>query len=574
MDTMGIRKQSGNNLSMAAVQWEREEIIMTISKRGYDLLNDPFLNKGTAFTREERKKYGLIGILPPQVETIELQDKQAYDNFCERPNKAVQRHYLMKLFSRNRTLFFHLFSHHLEKLMPVLYAPGVAESVKQYSELFTTPQNAVYLSIDNMDDIEESLKNGASGREIQLIVVTDGESILGIGDWGTNGVSISTGKILVYTAAAGIDPAKVLPVVLDAGTNRQALIDDPLYLGLHHERISDERYDAFVDAFLQTAEKLFPHLYVHFEDFGRENAARLLERYEDRYAVYNDDIEGTGAVTLAAILGGLKASGEKLTDQTFLCFGAGTSGMGIVRQVFEEMKLQGLSEEEARSRFYLVDQQGLLFEDTEGMTPQQKPYARKRSEFLAGAKLDNLEDVVKAIHPTILVGASTAAGAFTKEIVQEMAAHTPRPIIFPLSNPADLAEASADDLLHWTDGKALVATGTASRKVVYHGTIFEIGQANNSLVFPGMGLAVAACRARKVSPGMLAAAAHALTDLVDMKKPGASVLPPVREMGNFTKILAEKVVCQAVKEGLNGIPVEDPKKAIEAIQWKAEYKEL
>lgn len=574
MDTMGIRKQSGNNLSMAAVQWEREEIIMTISKRGYDLLNDPFLNKGTAFTREERKKYGLIGILPPQVETIELQDKQAYDNFCERPNKAVQRHYLMKLFSRNRTLFFHLFSHHLEKLMPVLYAPGVAESVKQYSELFTTPQNAVYLSIDNMDDIEESLKNGASGREIQLIVVTDGESILGIGDWGTNGVSISTGKILVYTAAAGIDPAKVLPVVLDAGTNRQALIDDPLYLGLHHERISDERYDAFVDAFLQTAEKLFPHLYVHFEDFGRENAARLLERYEDQYAVYNDDIEGTGAVTLAAILGGLKASGEKLTDQTFLCFGAGTSGMGIVRQVFEEMKLQGLSEEEARSRFYLVDQQGLLFEDTEGMTPQQKPYARKRSEFPAGAKLDNLEDVVKAIHPTILVGASTAAGAFTKKIVQEMAAHTPRPIIFPLSNPADLAEASADDLLHWTDGKALVATGTASRKVVYHGTIFEIGQANNSLVFPGMGLAVAACRARKVSPGMLAAAAHALTDLVDMKKPGASVLPPVREMGNFTKILAEKVVCQAVKEGLNGIPVEDPKKAIEAIQWKAEYKEL
>lgn len=574
MDTMGIRKQSGNNLSMAAVQWEREEIIMTISKRGYDLLNDPFLNKGTAFTREERKKYGLIGILPPQVETIELQDKQAYDNFCERPNKAVQRHYLMKLFSRNRTLFFHLFSHHLEKLMPVLYAPGVAESVKQYSELFTTPQNAVYLSIDNMDDIEESLKNGASGREIQLIVVTDGESILGIGDWGTNGVSISTGKILVYTAAAGIDPAKVLPVVLDAGTNRQALIDDPLYLGLHHERISDERYDAFVDAFLQTAEKLFPHLYVHFEDFGRENAARLLERYEDQYAVYNDDIEGTGAVTLAAILGGLKASGEKLTDQTFLCFGAGTSGMGIVRQVFEEMKLQGLSEEEARSRFYLVDQQGLLFEDTEGMTPQQKPYARKRSEFPAGAKLDNLEDVVKAIHPTILVGASTAAGAFTKEIVQEMATHTPRPIIFPLSNPADLAEASADDLLHWTDGKALVATGTASRKVVYHGTIFEIGQANNSLVFPGMGLAVAACRARKVSPGMLAAAAHALTDLVDMKKPGASVLPPVREMGNFTKILAEKVVCQAVKEGLNGIPVEDPKKAIEAIQWKAEYKEL
>ncbi len=547
---------------------------MTTTKRGYDLLNDPFLNKGTAFTREERKKFGLTGILPPQIETIELQDKQAYDNFCDRPNKMVQRHYLMKLFSRNRTLFFHLFSHHLEKLMPVLYAPGVAESVKQYSELFTTPQNAVYLSIDAMGDIEESLKNGASGRDIQLIVVTDGESILGIGDWGTNGVSISTGKILVYTAAAGIDPSKVLPVVLDAGTNRESLINDPLYLGLHHERLHDERYDAFVDKFIETAEKLFPGLYIHFEDFGRENAARLLKRYEDRYAVYNDDIEGTGAVTLAAILGALKSSGQKITDQKFVCFGAGTSGMGIVEQVYEEMKLQGLSEKEARDKFFLVDQQGLLFDDMDDLTPQQRPFARKRSEFADAASLNNLAAVVHEIQPAILVGASTAAGAFTKEIVQDMAAHTPRPIIFPLSNPADLAEASADDLLHWTDGKAFVATGTASKKVVYHHTIFDIGQANNSLVFPGMGLAVTACRARRVSRGMLAAAAHALADLVEGGRPGAAVLPPVREMGNFTKILAEKVIRQAVKEGLNQIPVDDPQKAIAAVHWDAEYKEL
>lgn len=547
---------------------------MAATKMGYDLLNDPFLNKGTAFSLEERRKYGLVGILPPHVETLELQAQQAYENVCERPNRAVQRHYLMKLFSRNRTLFFYLFSHHLEQLLPILYAPGVAESVKQYSELFTTPQNAVYLSIDAMGDIEEALRNGAAGRDIELIVVTDGESILGIGDWGTNGVSISTGKILVYTAAAGIDPAKVLPVVLDAGTSRQSLIDDPLYLGLHHKRIVGAAYDTFVDRFVRTAEKLFPNLYIHFEDFGRENAARLLDQYANQFAVYNDDIEGTGAVTLAAILGALKISGQKLTDQKFLCFGAGTSGMGIVRQVYEEMLLQGLTPQEAQDRFYLVDQQGLLFEDSDALTPQQNLFTRKRTEFADSHDLDTLEKVVKAIHPTILVGCSTVGGAFTESIVKEMAAHTERPIVFPLSNPTELAEAKAADLIAWTEGRALVATGTASQEVGYQGVKYQIGQANNSLAFPGMGLAVTACHAKCVSQGMLAAAAHALADEVKVENAGASVLPPVTHLQDFTVVLAQKVAQRIVEEGVNQKAIADPAQAVLDSQWTAEYKEL
>lgn len=425
-----------------------------------------------------------------------------------------------------------------------------------------------------MGDIEEALRNGAAGRDIELIVVTDGESILGIGDWGTNGVSISTGKILVYTAAAGIDPAKVLPVVLDAGTSRQSLIDDPLYLGLHHKRIVGAAYDTFVDRFVRTAEKLFPNLYIHFEDFGRENAARLLDQYANQFAVYNDDIEGTGAVTLAAILGALKISGQKLTDQKFLCFGAGTSGMGIVRQVYEEMLLQGLTPQEAQDRFYLVDQQGLLFEDSDALTPQQNLFTRKRTEFADSHDLDTLEKVVKAIHPTILVGCSTVGGAFTESIVKEMAAHTERPIVFPLSNPTELAEAKAADLIAWTEGRALVATGTASQEVGYQGVKYQIGQANNSLVFPGMGLAVTACHAKCVSQGMLAAAAHALADEVKVENAGASVLPPVTHLQDFTVVLAQKVAQRIVEEGVNQKAIADPAQAVLDSQWTAEYKEL
>lgn len=401
-------------------------------KRGYELLNDPFLNKGTAFTEEERKAYGLVGLLPPVVQTLETQAAQVYANFTVKPNVTEKRHYLMNIFSRNRTLFYYVFKEHVAEFMPIVYDPGIAEAIEKYSEFYITPQNAAFLSVDHPEQMEEAIKNAAMGRDIDLIVVTDAEAILGIGDWGTNGVGISVGKLMVYTGAAGLDPNRVLPVVLDAGTNRQSLLDDPLYVGLRHKRVDDDTYYAFVDKFVTLVEGLFPNLYLHFEDFGRGHAAKLLDKYVKTYPVFNDDIEGTGIISLAGIWGALNISGEKLTDQTYMCFGAGTAGCGIAKRIFQEMLDQGLSEADARKRFYLIDRQGLLFDDMTDLTPEQKPFARKRSEFANADEITSLEAAVKAIHPTILVGTSTVGGAFTETIVKEMAAHTKRPIIFPL----------------------------------------------------------------------------------------------------------------------------------------------
>lgn len=452
-------------------------------KKGYELLNDPFLNKGTAFTEEEREKYGLTGILPPAVQTLELQAQQAYENVESKPDASEKRHYLMNLFSRNRTLFYYLFSRHVGEFMPIVYDPGIAESVRNYSEFFITPQNAAYLAIDHPEQMEKAVRNAAEGRSIELIVVTDAEAILGIGDWGTNGVGISTGKLMVYTAAAGIDPAKVLPVVIDSGTARQSLIEDPLYLGLHHARVRGAAYCRFVDQFVELVESMFPHLYLHFEDFGRDNAANILNKYIGKYPVFNDDIEGTGIITLAAILGSLNISHEKLSEQKYMCFGAGTAGCGIVKRICQEMLDQGLPESDAKKKFYLVDKQGLLFDDMEDLTPEQRPFARKRNEFANTDELTTLEAAAAAVHPSILVGTSTRGGAFTEMIVKEMASHTDRPIIFPLSNPTELSEAKAEDLIRWTGGRALVATGIPSAPVEYGGTTYEIGQANNALIY-------------------------------------------------------------------------------------------
>ncbi|HBK7124058.1 TPA: oxaloacetate-decarboxylating malate dehydrogenase, partial [Enterococcus faecium] len=348
-------------------------------------------------------------------------------------------------------------------------------------------QDAAFLSIDEPENIKASLKNAADGRDIRLIVVTDAEGILGMGDWGVNGVDIAIGKLMVYTAAAGINPAQVLPVSIDAGTNNEELLNNPLYLGNRHARVEGETYYEFIDQFVQSATELFPELLLHWEDFGRGNAAAILEKYEDQITTFNDDIQGTGIVVLAGVLGGLNISGEQLKDQIILTFGAGTAGVGIANILLDEMIRQGVPEEEARQHFYQVDKQGLLFEDTEGLTPGQIPFARKRSDFTNADELTNLEAVVKAIHPTIMIGTSTQPGAFTEEIVKEMAAHTPRPIIMPLSNPTKLAEAKAKDLIEWTDGKALVGTGIPAADVEYNGVTYQIGQANNALMYPGLG---------------------------------------------------------------------------------------
>ena len=542
-----------------------------MAKKSYEVLNDPFLNKGTAFTKEERKELELTGLLPPQIQTIEEQAEQVYAQYKSKEPLINKRRFLMEIFDTNRTLFYYLFSQHVVEFMPVVYDPVIAENIENYSELYVNPQNAVYLSIDSPETIEESLKNATKDREIRLIVVTDAEGILGIGDWGTNGVDISVGKLMVYTAAAGIDPKSVLPVVLDAGTNRETLLEDKLYLGNRHKRVYGDKYYDFVDKFVQTAEKLFPRLYLHFEDFGRSNAANVLHKYWKTYPVFNDDIQGTGIITLAGILGALKISGEKLTDQKYMCFGAGTAGAGIADRVYQEMLQQGLSENEARSRFYLVDKQGLLFDDMDDLTPEQKPFARKREEFSNANELTNLEAAVKAVKPTILVGTSTQPNTFTETIVKEMASYTARPIIFPLSNPTKLAEATAENLIKWTDGKALVATGIPADPVEYNGVTYEIGQANNALIYPALGLGAIASTAKLMTNEMISKAAHSLGGIVDTTKPGAATLPPVSKLTEFSQRVAEAVGQCALDQKLNREDITDIKVAIEKIKWTPKY---
>ena len=542
-----------------------------MAKKSYEVLNDPFLNKGTAFTKEERKELELIGLLPPQIQTIEEQAEQVYAQYKSKEPLINKRRFLMEIFDTNRTLFYYLFSQHVVEFMPIVYDPVIAENIENYSELYVNPQNAVYLSIDSPETIEESLKNATKDREIRLIVVTDAEGILGIGDWGTNGVDISVGKLMVYTAAAGIDPKSVLPVVLDAGTNRETLLEDKLYLGNRHKRVYGDKYYDFVDKFVQTAEKLFPRLYLHFEDFGRSNAANVLHKYWKTYPVFNDDIQGTGIITLAGILGALKISGEKLTDQKYMCFGAGTAGAGIADRVYQEMLQQGLSENEARSRFYLVDKQGLLFDDMDDLTPEQRPFARKRVEFTNANELTNLEAAVKAVKPTILVGTSTQPNTFTETIVKEMASYTARPIIFPLSNPTKLAEATAENLIKWTDGKALVATGIPADPVEYNGVTYEIGQANNALIYPALGLGAIASTAKLMTNEMISKAAHSLGGIVDTTKPGAATLPPVSKLTEFSQRVAEAVGQCALDQKLNREDITDIKAAIEKIKWIPKY---
>ena len=537
-----------------------------------DILNNPFLNKGTAFTMKERKELGLIGLLPPYVQTIEEQAAQTYAQFQTKVNNLEKRLFLMEIFNTNRTLFYYLFSKHLEEFNPIVYDPTVAETITGYSDLFVDTQYAGYLDINHPEDIEEALKNAAGDREIRLIVVTDAEEILGIGDWGTNGVDISVGKLMVYSGAAGIDPSLVLPLVIDAGTNRKELRDNPNYLGNRHERVRGDRYYDFIEKFVETAERLFPRLYLHWEDFGRSNAANILEKYRKKIPTFNDDIQGTGIVTLGGILGAMAITGDKLTDQVYLCFGGGTAGAGIASRVHREMVNKGLSEEEAYKRFFMVDKQGLLFDDMDDLTNEQKPFAKKRSDYPNADKLTSLLEVIKTIKPTILVGTSTAPNTFTKEVVEAMRANTERPIIFPLSNPTKLAEASAKDLITWSDGKAFVATGIPSGTISYKRVDYVIGQANNALIYPGLGLGMLASEASLLTDEMIGAAAHSLSGIIDITKPGAPVLPPFKYVADVSIKVAEAVANKAKEQGLARAKETNMDKAVQDLKWYPKYK--
>ena len=539
--------------------------------RAHEILNNPFLNKGTAFTMEERKELGLIGLLPPYVQTLEEQAEQTYQHYLEKPSDLEKRHFLMEIFNTNRTLFYYLFNQHIVEFNPIVYDPVIAETIENYSRLFVDPQYAAYLDINHPENIQETLKNAAGDRNIRLIVVTDAEGILGIGDWGTQGVDISVGKLMVYTAAAGIDPASVLPIVIDAGTNRKELLEDSMYLGNRHTRVYGDQYYDFVDQFVETAEAMFPKLYLHWEDFGRSNAANILNKYKKEIPTFNDDIQGTGIVVLGGIFGSLDITGEKLTDQVYLCYGGGSAGAGIADRVHAEMVSEGLSEEEAYNHFFMMDKQGLLFDDMEDLTPAQKPFAKKRADFANAGDMTDLANVIKTVKATILVGTSTDAGAFTKEVVKAMCANTERPVIFPISNPTKKLEATAEQVITWSDGKAFVATGIPSGTVSYKGVDYQIGQANNALIYPGLGLGMLASEASLLTDEMIGAAAHSLSGLVDPGAAGAPVLPPFEYVADVSIKVAEAVAKKAQEQGLAQAQEKDMVKAVSEMKWYPKY---
>jgi len=542
--------------------------------KGLELLNNPFLNKGSAFTNDEREKLNLNGLLPTKVRTLEEQEQQTYDEFKQKQTNLEKRLYLMAIFNRNRTLFYKLLSDHLVEFMPIIYDPVVAESIEKYNEIFSRPQEAAFLSINQPDKIEEQLINSTKGRDIELIVVTDGEGILGIGDWGVNGVDIAIGKLMVYTAAAGIDPSKVLPVSLDVGTNNESLLNDELYLGNRHKRVTGEKYDSFIDSFVKAVQRQFPNALLHWEDFGRNNATKILKKYENELATFNDDVQGTGIVVLAGILGALNISKEKLTNQKILIYGAGTAGMGIANIILDEMKEQGLSEKDAKNLFYLVDKQGLLSSSTHDLTNEQSAFLKDTTN-VSHTSFNDLADIVSEVKPTILIGTSTQPGVFNEQVIKTMHFYTKRPIILPLSNPTKLAEAKAENILKWTNGEALIGTGIPVDDIQFNGVNYQIGQANNALMYPGLGLGLIASKSQKVNKEILSQASHALGNLVDVNQPGAAILPPVSDIENFSQKIAENVAQNVIDQKIHGpITTTNVKALVTEHKWKPIYQSL
>ncbi|HDR4737148.1 TPA: oxaloacetate-decarboxylating malate dehydrogenase [Bacillus cereus] len=546
--------------------------------RGVEVLSTPLLNKGVAFTQEEREELGLKGLLPPAVLTLEEQARRAYEQFCSQPDDLLKNVYLTALHDRNEVLFYRILTDHLREMLPIVYTPTVGVAIQRYSHEYRKPRG-VYLSINDPSGIEEAFANiGATAENIDLVVVTDGEGILGIGDWGVGGINIAIGKLAVYTAAVGIDPSRVLPVILDVGTNREELLNNPFYIGNRHPRITGEAYDEFIDTFVQAVSKQFPKALLHWEDFSSRNARKILDKYRHDICTFNDDIQGTGAVSLAGVLSAVKASGVPLSEHRVVVFGAGTAGIGIADQVRDAMVRVGVSEEESYKRFWCIDRNGLVTDNMEDLLDFQMPYARKAAEVSEWKQNDviGLTEVVKHVKPTILIGTSTVAGAFKEEIIKEMASHVERPIILPMSNPTPLAEAKPADLIEWTEGRALVATGSPFEPVTYNGVTYVIGQSNNALIFPGLGLGTIVVRASVMTDGMFAAAAEAVASMVDTSQPGAPILPEVEELRNISEMVAIEVAKVAVAEGVarENLSDNDIKIAVKEAIWEPEYRQI
>ncbi|MEU3985678.1 NAD-dependent malic enzyme [Streptomyces sp. NPDC026672] len=538
------------------------------------VLNDPLLNHGVGFTEAERESLGLTGRLPAAVLTLEQQAERAYRQLRAQGSDLAKNIYLEQLHDRNENLYFTVLRGHLPELLPIVYDPTVGEAIERYSHEYRRPRG-VFLSIDRPDTIEESFRTlGLGPDDVDLIVCSDAEQILGIGDWGVGGVQIAVGKLAVYTAAAGIDPRRVIAVSLDVGTDRQSLLEDPLYLGNRFPRVRGSEYDSFIEKYLSTASAMFPGALLHFEDFGPGNARRILEQYRDRYRIFNDDVQGTGAITLAAALAAVQVSGIPMRDQRLVVYGSGTAGVGIADQLHDAMVRDGATEEQATDQIWLIDKPGLLTRDMTDLRDFQRRYARDPGQVDGWASAGSgvrLLETVRHAKPTILLGTSTVPGAFTRDVIEAMAAGTERPIVLPLSNPTSRIEVMPADVIAWTRGKALVATGIPVDPVEYGGVTYRIGQANNALLYPGLGLGTVVAGASRVTDGMLLAAAEAVAGQVDPAEAGAALLPPVEELWESSAVTAAAVVRAAMAEGVAENRPTDPERAVRDRMWEPGY---
>ena len=554
------------------------DIVLRVRARGRRILRNPVANRGTAFTLEEREQLALAGLLPSQVTTIEEQLPRSYAQYSRSPSPLAKFIYLSQLRDRNEVLYYRLVSENLEEMLPIIYTPTIGEAIERFSHEYVGPRG-LFLSIDHPELIEQSLINyELDGDDVDLVVVTDSEGILGIGDQGIGGVQIALGKLGVYTAAAGIHPRRAIPIVLDVGTDNLGLLNSDVYLGERHARVRGERYDEFIDQFVTAVTTQFPNAMLHWEDFGAGNAHRILQRYSDRICTFNDDIQGTAAVVLAAVLAAVRLTGVPLPQHRVVIYGAGTAGVGIADIIREAMVREGLPPEQGFDRFYAFNSRGLVIADGAGVRDYQLPYARPRAEIDGWAVADpsrvTLTETVREVQPTILIGTSAQTGAFSQPVVTAVAAGCERPIIMPLSNPTSRSEAHPADLLEWTDGRALIATGSPFG-TIRHGEVYHtIAQANNALIFPGLGLGVSVVRARRVSDEMIYAAAAALAGLVNEYRPGASLLPSMGDLRLVAATVAIAVAKTAEQQGLARMPLTDPINDIYQRMWKPVYPRL
>jgi malate dehydrogenase (oxaloacetate-decarboxylating) len=564
------------------------------------VLEDPIQDRGTAFTEEERDALGLTGRLPSAVLTLEQQARRAYQQMRRQGDDLAKNIYMEQLHDRNEVLYYRVLADHLAELLPVVYDPVIGDAIERYSHEYRRPRG-LYLSIDRSDDMDKAFAGlGLGPDDVDLIVCSDAEEILGIGDWGVAGSMIAVGKLAVYTAAAGIDPRRVIPVSLDVGTNNEALLNDPLYLGNRHARVRGAGYDAFIKKYLQTASSRFPNALLHFEDFGADNARRILVTYRDKYRIFNDDMQGTGVIAMAGLYSALKVTGTRWRDQRVVVFGGGTAGIGIADQIHAQMVRDGLDPAQATRQIWVVDLPGLLTDDMiNGMLDYQRPYVRPVAEAADWAKspvaidpaaavrwpemaalqqaradsgIIGLQTVVENVQPTILIGTSTAHGAFTKDVVEAMSAGVSRPVIFPLSNPTSKIEAMPADIITWSKGRALIATGLPIGPFEYDGVTHQFGQANNALVYPGLGLGTIVSGASKVTDGMLHAAAEAVAGQVDVSEPGAALLPAVENLRASSATSAIAVVKAANADGVAGKKkIDNPVQAVQDTMWQPVY---